>query len=371
MASSLEFVRYAAEQMGAAGEITYKKMFGEYGIYCNGKIVGLICENQLFIKITEAGRRLCPDYEEVPPYQGSKPYLLVEDIDDRELLAELTAETFRELPVSKPGKKKGEKSREKADKASRAEEKQSAQKQEKKGKADMEKVDFKKRDKALYQPGRNPEFADVPEMVFLAVDGKGDPNTSVDYKNAVGALYALSYTIKMSKKSDSCPPGYFDYVVPPLEGLWHTEEGGFDGKMITDKSKFCRTSRIRQPDFVTEEVLEWAKEVCLAKKPETDTSNVRLLRYKEGMCAQVMHIGPYDDEPETIEKLERFIEANGYETEINETRRHHEIYLGDPRKTAPDKLKTVLRHPVRKSSRAAQTGRLKGEKNGINIGYKG
>lgn len=107
MASSLEFVRYAAEQMGAAGEITYKKMFGEYGIYCNGKIVGLICENQLFIKITEAGRRLCPDYEEVPPYQGSKPYLLVEDIDDRELLAELTAETFRELPVSKPGKKKG------------------------------------------------------------------------------------------------------------------------------------------------------------------------------------------------------------------------------------------------------------------------
>ncbi len=181
MASSLEFVRYAAEQMGAAGEITYKKMFGEYGIYCNGKIVGLICENQLFIKITEAGRRLCPDYEEVPPYQGSKPYLLVEDIDDRELLAELTAETFRELPVSKPGKKKGEKSREKADKASRAEEKQSVQKQEKKGKAGMEKVDFKKRDKALYQPGRNPEFADVPEMVFLAVDGKGDPNTSADY----------------------------------------------------------------------------------------------------------------------------------------------------------------------------------------------
>ena len=235
----------------------------------------------------------------------------------------------------------------------------------------MEKVDFKKRDKALYQPGRNPEFADVPEMVFLAVDGKGDPNTSADYKNAVGALYALSYTIKMSKKSDSCPPGYFDYVVPPLEGLWHTEEGGFDGKMITDKSKFCWTSLIRQPDFVTEEVLEWAKEVCLAKKPETDTSNVRLLRYKEGMCAQVMHIGPYDDEPETIEKLERFIEANGYETEINETRRHHEIYLGDPRKTAPDTLKTVLRHPVRKSSRAAQTGRLKGEKNGINIGYKG
>ena len=357
MASSLEFVQYAAEQMRDAGEITYKKMFGEYGIYCDGKIVGLICDNQLFIKITESGRKLCPDYEEATPYEGSKPYLLVEDVDDREMLSKLTAETFRELPVPKPKTKKKKNDMKQAGRTMGKQEAGQTEKEidigteskgEKAGKRKMEKVDFKKIDKVLYQPGRKPVLVDVPEMVFLAVDGTGDPNTSADYKNAVGALYALSYTIKMSKMGNSCPPGYFDYVVPPLEGLWFTEEGGFDGKMITDKSKFCWTSLIRQPDFVTEEVLEWAKKVCLEKKPETDTSNVRLLRYKEGMCAQVMHIGPYDDEPETIEQLERFIEANGYETEINETRRHHEIYLGDPRKTAPDKLKTVLRHPVRK-----------------------
>lgn len=329
MASSMEFVQYAADQMRNAGEITYKKMFGEYGIYCDGKIIGLICDNQLFIKITEAGKKLCPDFEEEAPYEGSKPFLLVEDIDDRELLTELVVETFRELPMPAPKKKKTEK-------------------RAKQETVPGEKVDFKKRDKSLYQPGKKPSIVDVPEMTFFAVKGSGDPNTSEEYKEAVGALYALSYTIKMSKMGSQCPPGYFDYVVPPLEGLWLVDDQGFDGTNITDKSRFEWISMIRQPDFVTDEVFEEAKESCRRKKPEIDLSKVRLVKYTEGLCAQIMHIGPYDSEPETIERMECFTEENGYKTDISDKRPHHEIYLNDPRKTAPEKMKTVIRHPVRK-----------------------
>ena len=212
----------------------------------------------------------------------------------------------------------------------------------------MEKMDYKKAYKDLYMPKKKPSAIQVPKMTFIMVDGRGNPNTSKDYKDAMEILYGLSFTIKMSKMSGRQPEGYFEYVVPPLEGLWSVEGAEFDGLNITDKDKFCWTSMIRQPEFVTEEVFEWARGELQKKKPELDFSNTRLERYREGLCCQVMHFGPYDDEPATIAKMEEYIRDNGYITDITDLRRHHEIYLGDPRKTKPENLKTVIRHPVRK-----------------------
>ena len=206
--------------------------------------------------------------------------------------------------------------------------------------------DFKKEQKNLYQPTTAPSIIDVPEMVFIAVDGKGDPNTGAEYKDAIELLYSLSYSIKMSKMSGTRPEGYFEYTVPPLEGLWKGEDGYFDGTSITDKSKLRWTSMIRQPDFVTAEVFEAAKKSLAKKKPALVTSKSRLIRITEGLCVQAMHIGPYDDEPATIESMERFAVENGYTIDINDIRHHHEIYLSDPRKAAPEKLKTVIRHPI-------------------------
>lgn len=208
----------------------------------------------------------------------------------------------------------------------------------------MEKLDFKKADKTLYAPGIKPELVDVPEMLFIQVAGTGNPNTSPAYKSALEILYGLSYTIKMSKMDGSQPAGYFEYVVPPLEGLWWTPDGG--AVDYTHKEEFCWISMIRQPDFVTGSVLERAKEKLGRKKPELDFSGTRLVRWTEGFCAQVMHRGPYDDEPATLERLEAFVAASGCVPDYTAMRRHHEIYLGDPRKTAPEKLKTVLRIPV-------------------------
>ena len=208
--------------------------------------------------------------------------------------------------------------------------------------------DYKKEYKDLYLPKANPSVIEVAEMVFIMVDGKGDPNTSEEYKNALELLYGLSYSIKMSKMSGSTPAGYFEYVVPPLEGLWWGEAGCFDGRNISDKNKLCWTSMIRQPEFVTHEVFESAKQALNKKKPGCDLSLARLASLTEGLCAQIMHTGSYDDEPATIAVLERFIADNGYANDISESRRHHEIYLSDPRKTAPEKLKTVIRHPIAK-----------------------
>ena len=192
-------------------------------------------------------------------------------------------------------------------------------------------IDFKKEQKELYQPKAAPSIINVPEMLFIAVDGKGDPNTSVEYAAAVGALFGLSYAIKMSNKA------ILEYVVPPLEGFWNAAD-------IADKSNFKWTALIRQPDFVTTEIFEAAK----SKKPDLDTSKARLVKITEGLCVQAMHIGPYDDEPATIAAIERYALENGYVIDISDARRHHEIYLSDPRKTAPEKLKTVIRHPVRR-----------------------
>lgn len=209
----------------------------------------------------------------------------------------------------------------------------------------MDKLDYKKEYKDLYQPSAKPSVIDVPEMIFIAVDGKGDPNTCREYKNAIELLYGLSFTIKMSKMNGTQPEGYFEYVVPPLEGLWRQENTyGID---YSRKGDLIWTSMIRQPEFVTPEVFEAAKTALAKKKPHLDVSKARLMKFTEGLCVQIMHKGPYDDEPENIEKLARFAAENGYEQDFSESRLHHEIYLSDPRKCAPERLRTVLRHPIR------------------------
>ena len=214
----------------------------------------------------------------------------------------------------------------------------------------MEKMDYKKAYKDLYMPKKKPSAIQVPKMTFIMVDGRGNPNTSNDYEDALEILYGLSFTIKMSKMSGRQPEGYFEYVVPPLEGLWWADDCAFDGRNITDKDMFCWTSMIRQPEFVTSEVFEWAKAELKKKKPEIDFTKTRLETWEEGLCCQIMHIGPYDNEPATIEVLEEYIQASGYITDISDQRWHHEIYLGDPRRTKPENLKTVIRHPIRQEA---------------------
>ena len=230
--------------------------------------------------------------------------------------------------------------------------------------------DFKKEYKDLYLPKTKPELIDVPPMSFIAVAGTGNPNEeNGSYAGAMGLLYAFSYTIKMSKMGAWQPDGYFDYTVPPLEGLWWTSDEAFDGQRILEKDALSWISLIRQPDFVTPEVHRWAREQVAAKKPELDVGRARLVRFAEGPCAQVMHKGPYDDEPATVAALEEFVRASGLESGIADpaspealmdaldadggvppVRLHHEIYLGDPRRTKPENLRTVLRHPVQPAS---------------------
>ncbi|MCI8415995.1 MAG: hypothetical protein HFI33_00615 [Lachnospiraceae bacterium] len=315
MASSVEFVEFVTGQLSQAGRITSKKMFGEYGIYCDGLLFAVICDNQFFVKATQAGKDLLGTWEEAAPYKGSKPYLLIGDLEDRDLLTKLVQGTLKELPPPKE-KKQGTK------------------------------VDYKKDYRDLYQPKRTPMLIQVPKMQFLMVDGEGDPNTSASYKEALEILYGLSFGIKMSKLSGQAPQGYFEYVVPPLEGLWWQEDGDISGTSLLDKENFHWTSLIRQPEFVTPQVLEIAKNAFQKKRPNLPLHRVRLCSYTEGLCAQVMHVGSYDAEPETIERLKSFIQKKGCALDINQERKHHEIYLGDPRRTAPEKLKTVIRLPV-------------------------
>lgn len=206
----------------------------------------------------------------------------------------------------------------------------------------MAAVDFKKTNQDFYFPKR-PMIIDIPSMPFIMVRGKGNPNTSLDYKNAVEALYGLSFSIKMSKNR---PEDYYEYVVPPLEGLWWLDGEPFDGTVISRKDDFVWIMMIRQPEFVTQEIFLSVKTNLAHKKPGLDLSQVVLEEFKEGLCAQIMHIGPYDEEKPTIDALEEFIASRGYRTEMSGLRQHHEIYLGDPRKTAPEKWKTVIRHPI-------------------------
>ncbi|MCL2108969.1 MAG: GyrI-like domain-containing protein [Oscillospiraceae bacterium] len=200
-------------------------------------------------------------------------------------------------------------------------------------------IDYKKTQKEFYQPKTTPSVIDVPQMVFIMVDGAGNPNTSEEYKSALEILYGLSYTIKMNSKT------VMEYVVPPLEGLWCLNDGSED--WYKDKSKYCWTSIIRQPDFVTLDIFEAAKAKLDKKKPQLDTSKARLEKFTEGLCVQAMHIGSYDNEPRTNADIMQFISDNEYVSDIGDKRRHHEIYLNDPRKTAPEKLKTIIRVPVK------------------------
>jgi hypothetical protein len=208
--------------------------------------------------------------------------------------------------------------------------------------------DFKKEFKVMYNPKTEPSIIDVPTMRFLMVDGKGDPNTSAEYEAAVEALYTISYSIKMSKMSGNTPDGCFDFVVPPLEGLWDVYDENYTGGIPANKSQFVWTLMLRAPEFAAPEALEAAKASSAKKKPDVDTSHVQLEDFTEGLRVQIAHIGSYDDEPQTAAKMDAFATANGYAIDFASGRLHHEIYLGDPRKTAPEKLKTVLRHPIRK-----------------------
>lgn len=205
--------------------------------------------------------------------------------------------------------------------------------------------DFKKEYKEFYMPKSVPSIVEIPEMKYIAVAGEGNPN-EVDgaYQKALGILYPVAYTLKMSYKTDYRMEGFFEYVVPPLEGLWwmDNEDGDF-----SDKTGFRWIAMIRVPDFVTEKDVEWAKQEVMRKKG-LNCDSIYFMSLEEGLCAQIMHVGPYDDEPKSLEILDTYLNTERYVKDLTEKRRHHEIYLSDPRKTAPEKLKTVLRIPVTK-----------------------
>ena len=204
--------------------------------------------------------------------------------------------------------------------------------------------DYKKEYKEFYMPKAKPSIVTVPKMNYIAVRGKGNPNDeNGEYKASIGLLYGIAFTIKMSYKGDHKIDGYFEYVVPPLEGFWWQD--GVQGIDYSRKEDFNFISVIRLPDFVTKADFDWAIAEATRKK-KTDLSQVEFFSYDEGECVQCMHIGSYDDEPATITMMDDFAEQNGYEVNITETRYHHEIYLSDPRKCDVSKLKTVVRHPI-------------------------
>lgn len=206
--------------------------------------------------------------------------------------------------------------------------------------------DYKKEYKEFYLPKDKPKIVTVPSMNFVAVRGQGNPNDeSGEYKTAMGLLYGIAFTIKMSYKGNHKIDGYFEYVVPPLEGFWWQD--GVDGIDYSHKESYRWISIIRLPDFVTKSEFDWAVAQATAKK-KTDFSKVEFLTYNEGLCVQCMHHGPYDNEPATVALMNDFIASQGYATDITDARYHHEIYLSDARKCAPEKLRTVLRHPIRK-----------------------
>ena len=224
--------------------------------------------------------------------------------------------------------------------------------------------DFKKEYKEFYMPKKKPEIVNVPKANYIAVRGKGNPNTpDGEYQQAIGVLYAVAYTLKMSYKTDYKIEGFFEYVVPPLEGFWwQGEQHPVDAVVRTDragrredivgvdyenKDSFNWISVIRLPDFVTRKDFEWAAETATRKK-KLDCSKAEFMTIDEGLCVQMMHIGPFDNEPESVAIMDAFLEENGYENDINENRLHHEIYMSDARKVAPEKWKTVIRHPIRK-----------------------
>lgn len=206
--------------------------------------------------------------------------------------------------------------------------------------------DYKKEYKEFYLPPKVPGIAEIPTMNYVAVRGKGNPNDpDREYKRAMSLLYGISFTIKMSYKGSHRIEGYFPYVVPPLEGLWWQD--GISGIDYAHKDSFQWISMIRLPKFVTKEEFDWAVREAETKK-QTDFSRAEFFTYNEGLCVQCMHIGSYDDEPATLRKMEAFLSENGYQPDFSGERLHHEIYLSDPRRTAPERLKTVIRQPIKR-----------------------
>jgi len=207
------------------------------------------------------------------------------------------------------------------------------------------KLDYKKRDRTLYSPTQKPALVDVPDMQFVTIEGKGAPDGEL-FQNSIQALYSISYTIKMSKMSGEQPEGYFEYVVPPLEGLWWMGDGTtFD---TSKPEEWCWKLMIRQPEFVTKSIFEQSAAKCKSKNPHlTLIDSARLVSFEEGLCVQIMHIGKYHEEQTSIDKIMQFISDNKMVADMNSVRKHHEIYLNDPRKCDPDKIKTVLRIPVK------------------------
>ena len=205
--------------------------------------------------------------------------------------------------------------------------------------------DYKKEYKEFYMPKNKPEIVNVPAVNYIAVRGKGDPNEeNGSYQKAISILYAVAYTLKMSYKTNYKIDGFFEYVVPPLEGFWwqnHTDRIDY-----TDKSLFNWISVIRLPDFITKKDFDWAVETA-QKKKNIDCTSAEFLTLEEGLCVQIMHLGSFDDEPQSVSIMNEYIENNGYENDINEKRLHHEIYLSDARKVPKEKWKTVIRHPIR------------------------
>ena len=204
--------------------------------------------------------------------------------------------------------------------------------------------DFKKEYKEFYLPAAKPGIVSVPAMNFIAVRGSGNPNDKDgEYQAAMELLYGVAFTIKMSYKGNHRIEGYFEYVVPPLEGFWWQD--GMAGVDYAHKEDFQWISVIRLPDFVTKADFDWAVAEAAAKKKK-DFSKVEFLNYEEGLCVQCMHIGPYDDEPATIKSMIEYAEEKGYRISLDDVRHHHEIYLSDPRRTTPEKMRTVIRLPI-------------------------
>ena len=206
--------------------------------------------------------------------------------------------------------------------------------------------DFKKEYKEFYLPKNKPEIVNVPKANYIAIRGKGNPNDEDgDYKKSINVLYSIAYTLKMSYKTDYKIEGFFDYVVPPLEGFWWQDD--IDGVDYSNKDLFNWISIIRLPDFITKKDYNWAKDTA-TKRKKIDCSKAEFLTIKEGLCVQIMHHGSYDEEPSTVAIMDKYLEDNGYVNDFSDTRLHHEIYLSDARKVAPDKLKTVIRHPIKR-----------------------
>ncbi|MCD8342153.1 MAG: GyrI-like domain-containing protein [Clostridiales bacterium] len=206
--------------------------------------------------------------------------------------------------------------------------------------------DFKKEYKEFYMPKNKPELVTVPKTNYIAVRGQGDPNEEGGaYQHAITVLYAVAYTLKMSYKTDHQIEGFFEYVVPPLEGFWWQE--GNSGIDYGNKDRFHWLSVLRLPDFISKADFDWAVETA-ARKKKLDCSSAEFRTIEEGLCVQMMHVGPFNDEPKTVALMDAYLAANGYENDLTDTRLHHEIYLSDARKVAPEKWKTIVRHPIKR-----------------------